>query len=70
MFAVCSEYNYVRMWNLTQFHGIISTQPGSMPLASFKVNSLENVEPHLQCIHGNDFGKSYLQYLELQELDI
>ncbi|KAI0214531.1 hypothetical protein LSAT2_000372 [Lamellibrachia satsuma] len=34
---------------------MISTQPGLMPLASFKVISIENVEPHLQYIHSNGF---------------
>ena len=41
-----------------------------MPLASFKVISVENVEPHLQYIYSNDFGKSHWQDLQLQELDI
>ena len=47
-----------------------STQPGSVALASFKVISIERVEPHLQYIHINNFGKSHWQDLELQELDI
>ena len=41
-----------------------------MPLASFKVISIENVEPHLQYIHSNGFGKSHWEDLELQALDI
>ncbi|KAI0219644.1 hypothetical protein LSAT2_028849 [Lamellibrachia satsuma] len=34
---------------------MISTQPGSVALASFKVISIERVEPHLQYIHSNKF---------------
>ncbi len=37
---VCSE-NHVRTWTVTRFRGRISTQPGSTPIASFKVLSLE-----------------------------
>lgn len=54
--SVCSEYNHVRTWNVTRFRGMISTQPGSMPLASFKVISIESMEPHLQYMAINDFG--------------
>lgn len=35
--SVCSEYNHVRTWSVTRFRGMISTQPGSKPEASFKV---------------------------------
>ncbi len=38
--AVCAE-NHVRSWTVTRFRGRISTQPGSTPIASFKVLSLE-----------------------------
>lgn len=37
---VCAE-NHVRTWTVTRFRGRISTQPGSTPIASFKVLSLE-----------------------------
>jgi len=59
-YIVCSEYNHVRTWNVTRFRGMISTQPGSMPLASFKVISIESMEPHLQYMAINDFGKLHL----------
>ena len=54
--SVCNEYNHVRSWSVTRFRGMISTQPGSMPLASFKVVSLEHMQPlgHYQV--GNDIG--------------
>ena len=38
---VCADNNHVRTWTVTRFRGMISTQPGSMPLASFKVLALE-----------------------------
>lgn len=37
LISVCSEYNHVRTWRVTRFRGMISTQPGSTPEASFKV---------------------------------
>ena len=37
---VCAE-NHVRTWTITRFRGRISTQPGSSPIASFKILSLE-----------------------------
>lgn len=43
--AVCSDYNHVRTWSITRFRGMISTQPGPLPRASFKLLSLEDVDP-------------------------
>ena len=54
--SVCSEYNHVRSWNVTRFRGMISTQPGSTPLSSFKIVSLEEDWPSLSASHGNDIG--------------
>ncbi|KAK7506943.1 hypothetical protein BaRGS_00001794, partial [Batillaria attramentaria] len=54
--SVCSEYNHVRTWSVTRFRGMISTQPGSTPLASFKIMSLEDLDPHIGYMAGNDFG--------------
>ena len=39
--SVCSEYNHVRTWGVTRFRGMISTQPGSTSVASFKIISLD-----------------------------
>lgn len=54
---VCAEYNHVRTWNVTRFRGMISTQPGSTPLASFKIVSLDDSDPQASYPAGNDFGK-------------
>ncbi|XP_046371327.1 BTB/POZ domain-containing protein KCTD3-like [Haliotis cracherodii] len=54
--SACSEYNHVRSWSVTRFRGMISTQPGSTPLASFKIVSLEDLDPHISYSAGNDFG--------------
>lgn len=56
LISVCQEYNHVRSWSVTRFRGMISTQPGSMPLASFKVISLEDFEPCPQYEAGNSIG--------------
>lgn len=56
LISVCSEYNHVRTWRVTRFRGMISTQPGSTPEASFKVVSLESVEVNYSYSAGNDFG--------------
>jgi hypothetical protein len=42
--SVCSEMNHVRSWSITRFRGRISTQPGSTPIASYKVISLEDAD--------------------------
>ncbi|VDM49206.1 unnamed protein product [Toxocara canis] len=42
--ALCSEYNHVRSWGVTRFRGMISTQPGSTSLASFKVLTLDSTD--------------------------
>jgi len=54
--SVCAEYNHVRTWNVTRFRGMISTQPGSTPLASFKIVSLEEDIPRCGGGYGNDIG--------------
>ncbi|KAJ8045657.1 BTB/POZ domain-containing protein KCTD3 [Holothuria leucospilota] len=54
--SVCSDSNHVRTWEVLRFRGMISTQPGSMPLASFKVLALEESEPHPSYSRGNDIG--------------
>ncbi|CAB4008289.1 BTB POZ domain-containing KCTD3 isoform X1 [Paramuricea clavata] len=56
LISVCSDYNHVRTWNVTRFRGMLSTQPGSTPLASFKVVSLERSEPHPSSASGNMLG--------------
>lgn len=42
LISVCSEYNHVRTWRVPRFRGMISTQPGSTPEASFKVRRIKN----------------------------
>ena len=55
--SICSEYNHVRSWNVTRFRGMISTQPGSTPLASFNVVSLEAQDAHPSSLAGNGIGE-------------
>lgn len=60
LFPVCSEYNHVRTWSVTRFRGMISTQPGSTPLSSFKVLTLDSVDDTI-CAEGCDPGKRLLE---------
>ncbi|GAB1599862.1 BTB/POZ domain-containing protein KCTD3-like [Argonauta hians] len=55
--SVCSEYNHVRTWSVTRFRGMISTQPGSTPLASFKIVSLDRTDNQMSYPGGHDFDK-------------
>uniref|UniRef100_A0A158Q805 BTB domain-containing protein n=1 Tax=Elaeophora elaphi TaxID=1147741 RepID=A0A158Q805_9BILA len=55
LISVCSEYNHVRSWGVTRFRGMISTQPGSTSLASFKVLTLDSTDDILDA-DGNDPG--------------
>lgn len=41
---------------MTRFRGMISTQPGSTPEASFKIVALEAVEPYISHAAANDCG--------------
>ena len=43
--SLCAEDNHVRTWSVTRFRGMISTQPGSTSVSSFKIMSLEELEP-------------------------
>ncbi|KAJ8963275.1 hypothetical protein NQ318_018742 [Aromia moschata] len=54
--SVCSEYNHVRSWRVTRFRGMLSTQPGSTPEASFKIVALEAVESTISHSAANDCG--------------
>ncbi|XP_074872718.1 SH3KBP1-binding protein 1 isoform X2 [Carettochelys insculpta] len=56
LISVCADNNHVRTWTVTRFRGMISTQPGSTPLASFKVLSLEDVDGHAGCSAGTAIG--------------
>lgn len=46
----------MRTWSVTRFRGMISTQPGSTPEASFKIVALEAVEPYISHAAANDCG--------------
>lgn len=57
-YLVCSEFNHVRTWSVTRFRGMINTQPGSMPLASFNIFNIEEPSPPLYYSNANDFGST------------
>ncbi|GCC35860.1 hypothetical protein chiPu_0014348 [Chiloscyllium punctatum] len=56
LISVCADSNHVRTWTVTRFRGMISTQPGSTPLASFKILSLEDLDGHGGCSVGLEIG--------------
>lgn len=39
LISVCANDNHVRSWKVVRFRGLIATQPGTIPLSSFNVNS-------------------------------
>uniref|UniRef100_A0A4W5NRR3 SH3KBP1 binding protein 1 n=1 Tax=Hucho hucho TaxID=62062 RepID=A0A4W5NRR3_9TELE len=56
LISVCADNNHVRTWTVTRFRGMISTQPGSTPLTSFKILSLEDIDGHGGCGAGTEIG--------------
>ncbi|CAN9510868.1 unnamed protein product [Ophioblennius macclurei] len=56
LISVCADNNHVRTWTVTRFRGMISTQPGSTPLTSFKILSLDEVDGHGGCSAGTEIG--------------
>eukprot|EP01137_Pigoraptor_chileana_P031981 Opistho-2@20629 len=38
--SVCNDDHHVRTWRITRFRGRMSTQPGSIPAASFKIGGV------------------------------
>uniref|UniRef100_A0A8C5DYD2 BTB/POZ domain-containing protein KCTD3 n=1 Tax=Gouania willdenowi TaxID=441366 RepID=A0A8C5DYD2_GOUWI len=56
LISVCADNNHVRTWTVTRFRGMISTQPGSTPLTSFKILSLDPVDGHGGCGAGTEIG--------------
>lgn len=43
--SVCVNDHHVRSWRVTRFRGRMSTQPGSIPVASFKVGVSDHLGP-------------------------
>ncbi|XP_077398241.1 SH3KBP1-binding protein 1 [Festucalex cinctus] len=56
LISVCADNNHVRTWTVTRFRGMISTQPGSTPLTSFKILSLEEGDGQGGCSAGTEIG--------------
>ncbi|CAF1066191.1 unnamed protein product [Adineta steineri] len=56
LISVCASNNHVRTWNVTRFRGMISTQPGSTPLASYRIVSIEPARSIASYTAGNDIG--------------
>lgn len=56
LISVCADNNHVRTWTVTRFRGMISTQPGSTPLSSFKILSLDDIDGHAGCSAGIEIG--------------
>ena len=57
LISVCCEYNHVRTWSVMRFRGMISTQPGSTPLSSYKILTLEEADQPALCVpHANEIG--------------
>lgn len=68
LISVCAE-NHVRTWAVTRFRGRISTQPGSNPIASFKVMSLEGAHSLFYPINSiGPFGERDEEQLFLQRV--
>ncbi|VDM59105.1 unnamed protein product [Angiostrongylus costaricensis] len=59
LISVCSEYNHVRSWIVTRFRGMISTQPGSTSLASFKVLTLDSADDSVDVEHADPGDLEY-----------
>ena len=67
---VCADNNHVRTWTVTRFRGMISTQPGSTPLTSFKILSLDEVDGH-GCSAGTEIGSvSFLFREKLTDCEV
>lgn len=65
--SVCADNNHVRTWTVTRFRGMISTQPGSTPLTSFKILSLDDVDGHGGCSAGTEIGKKTCNAAAVQQ---
>ncbi|EFO87964.1 hypothetical protein CRE_05736 [Caenorhabditis remanei] len=70
LISVCSEYNHVRSWNVTRFRGMINTQPGTVPLASFKVLTLDSTDETTdkQYNHPGPYGDQDSEQVLVQRL--
>uniref|UniRef100_A0A8C5WW05 SH3KBP1 binding protein 1 n=1 Tax=Laticauda laticaudata TaxID=8630 RepID=A0A8C5WW05_LATLA len=55
LISVCAD-SHVRTWMVTRFRGRISTQPGSTPLASFKILALDSMDRQEGCSVDTDIG--------------
>ena len=51
------------MYSVTRFRGMISTQPGSTPLASFKVVTIDALDSSISYSCGNDIGNAFIDFI-------
>ncbi len=63
--SVCSEFNHVRTWSVTRFRGMISTQPGSTPLASFKIVTIDALDAPISYTLGNNIGNGTIKSFQV-----
>ncbi|XP_069631505.1 LOW QUALITY PROTEIN: SH3KBP1-binding protein 1 [Haliaeetus albicilla] len=69
LISVCADNNHVRTWTVTRFRRMISTQAGSMPLASFKILSLDDLNGPAGCGAGTGpFGEWDKQQVLIQRV--
>lgn len=59
--SVCVNDQHVRSWRVTRFRGRMSTQPGSIPVASFKVGSSEHLGPAVGPFGDRDQPQLFVQ---------
>jgi len=65
--SVCQNDNHVRSWKITRFRGRMSTQPGSIPVASFKVGSSEHLGPNTGPFGDRDQPQIFVQSIAYEK---
>uniref|UniRef100_A0A0N4ZK58 BTB domain-containing protein n=1 Tax=Parastrongyloides trichosuri TaxID=131310 RepID=A0A0N4ZK58_PARTI len=70
LISMCKNYNHVRTWNVSRFRGMISTQPASTALASFKILILDPDEEvsNLEGIDIGPYGDQDMENLFIQKV--
>jgi len=59
--SVCVNDHHVRSWRVTRFRGRMSTQPGSIPVASFKVGMSDHLGPYVGPFGDRDQPQLFVQ---------
>ncbi|KAJ3320418.1 BTB/POZ domain-containing protein kctd3 [Blyttiomyces sp. JEL0837] len=69
LISVCANQSHVRSWKIVRFRGSLATQPGTIPLVSFKIPT-HGFETDIGPFGNNDLPQVFVQPLPLSSTSL